>query len=58
MKNTKFELLFIVLLLAAAIWTQLQTSSLPVLMGLGLIPLFGSVIATNPPKSPKRQSRL
>jgi len=56
MKNIQFDLLVIVLLVGVAAWTQFHASGLPLLMGVGLIPLFGSVV-TSKRKITKRQSR-
>jgi hypothetical protein len=53
MKNISLDLLFVLLLAIVAIWTQFHTSALPMLAALGLVPLFGSVIAT-PQKKTKR----
>jgi len=55
MKN-KFGLLFLLLLLTVAIWAQLHTFDLFLLLGLGLVPLFGSLIAS--PKRTKRPPRI
>ncbi len=57
MKKIKFDVLLIVLLLAATGWAQWHALGLPLLMCLGLIPLFGSVIA-NPKKRTNRQPRI
>jgi hypothetical protein len=57
MKKIKFDLLLILLLLAVAVWSQLHAFGLPLLMCLGLIPLFGSVVA-NPKKRTNRQPRV
>ena len=57
MKKVQYDLLFILLLLAVATWTQSHAFGLSLLMGLGLIPLIGSVITT-PKKRARRQSRL
>jgi hypothetical protein len=56
MKNIKVDLLLIILSVVLTIWSQSHVSALPVLMGLGLIPLFGSVIAT-PRKRARRSAR-
>ena len=57
MKNISLDLLFVLLLVIAAVWTQFHTFLFPMLAALGLVPLLGSVVAT-PKKSTKRPLRV
>jgi hypothetical protein len=57
MKNINLDLLLVLMLVAAAVWTQFHTADLPVLAALGLVPLLGSVVTT-PKKRTKRHVRV
>ena len=58
MKKINIDLLFVLLLVVAAAWTQFHAADLPVLGAFGLVLLFGSVVVATPKKRTKRPVRV